>query len=65
MFGAQVLFYVCSIVGRLLRDNRFGRVKLFYVPYYFCLANVAALLGVLSRMMGKRVVVWQPRGETP
>jgi cellulose synthase/poly-beta-1,6-N-acetylglucosamine synthase-like glycosyltransferase len=65
MFGAQVLFYVCSIVGRLLRDSRLGRVKLFYVPYYFCLANVAALLGVLSRMMGKRVVVWQPRGETP
>ena len=64
MFGVQALFYVCSIVGRLLRDNQLGRIKLFYVPYYFCLANAAAFFGVLSRLMGKRVVVWQPRGET-
>jgi cellulose synthase/poly-beta-1,6-N-acetylglucosamine synthase-like glycosyltransferase len=61
---AQMLFYLCALAGRMWRAERLGRFRLFYVPYYFCLANAAALLGVLSRLKGERFVIWQPRGET-
>ncbi len=30
-----------------------------YLAYYFCLANVAAILGVLGVFFGKKIVVWQ------
>jgi cellulose synthase/poly-beta-1,6-N-acetylglucosamine synthase-like glycosyltransferase len=63
MLAAQVLFYICALTGFFLRTNKLGRVKPFYVPYYFCLANAASLLGTLSRLRGDQVVIWQPRGE--
>jgi cellulose synthase/poly-beta-1,6-N-acetylglucosamine synthase-like glycosyltransferase len=63
MLAAQVLFYICALTGFFLRTNKLGRVKPFYVPFYFCLANAASLLGTLSRLRGDQVVIWQPRGE--
>ena len=62
--AAQVLFYLAALAGFSLRTHRLGRIRLLSAPYYFCLANAAAMLGVLSRLRGERFVIWQPRGET-
>ena len=60
--AAQVAFYALAVLGALLRHSRLGASKLFSVPYYFCLVNAAALLGVLSILRGHRVRAWSPRG---
>ena len=60
--GLQCLFYLLAIAGALLRHRRGGTLKMFAVPYYFCLVNAAAFFGVLSIARGTRVRAWSPRG---
>lgn len=59
-------FYALALAGFLLRRRRLGKTRLFYVPYYFTLVNLAAFLGVLSILRGERFRQWSPRqgGET-
>lgn len=58
----QLLFYGLAVAGALLRHRPFGALRLFSVPYYFCLVNAAAFFGVLSMLRGRRVHAWTPRG---
>jgi cellulose synthase/poly-beta-1,6-N-acetylglucosamine synthase-like glycosyltransferase len=59
----QMLFYGSALMGYKLRHQSWGRIKFFYVPLYFCLANTAALLGILSLLKGERITLWQPQRE--
>ncbi len=43
----------------------FRNVRLVYLAYYFCLANVAALVAVLSCLVGRRFVTWTPDRKNP
>lgn len=61
LFAGQVLFYGLALAGFALRGTRLGRAKPFTVPYYFCLVNAAAFLGVLSILRGRRLRAWTPR----
>jgi len=63
LFAGQVLFYALALAGYALRRTRWGRSKPLYAPFYFCLANAAALVGVLSLLRGERITVWQPQRE--
>jgi cellulose synthase/poly-beta-1,6-N-acetylglucosamine synthase-like glycosyltransferase len=63
LFLGQVLFSGCALAGYALRHSRWRRTKIFYAPYYFLLANAAALLGALSLLKGERITAWQPRRE--
>jgi len=56
----QLLFYGSSLIGYKLRYHKWGRIKLFYGPLHFCLANTAAFLGVLSLLRGERITTWRP-----
>jgi len=58
---AQTLFYAAAVLGFAARRTRLGRTRLLSVPYYFCLVNAAALLGVLSIVKGRRLGAWTPR----
>jgi cellulose synthase/poly-beta-1,6-N-acetylglucosamine synthase-like glycosyltransferase len=60
VLALQLLFYAAAVAGWLLR-RRAGRSRLLTVPYYFCLVNLAALLGVLSIARGERLAAWTPR----
>ncbi|CAN5728222.1 glycosyltransferase family 2 protein [soil metagenome] len=59
--GAQVVFYALGVVGYLSTSTGAGRWKLFYLPFFFCMANVASLLAVLRFLRGDRVTLWQPQ----
>jgi hypothetical protein len=59
--GAQTLFYFLAAVGYILRRHRLGRLKFFYIPFFYCLANAAALVAVLKLLAGKKVELWQPQ----
>ena len=61
LLALQSFFYAAAGVGGLARRTRVGRAKVLTVPYYFCLVNAAALLGVLSIARGERLAAWTPR----
>ena len=58
---AQTLFYLLAGAGYLLRRRQIGRLKFFYVPFFYCLANAAAFIAVIRLLRGKRVEFWQPQ----
>jgi cellulose synthase/poly-beta-1,6-N-acetylglucosamine synthase-like glycosyltransferase len=61
--GGQVLLYGLAVIGWVAQDRRWGRNPVFYVPYYFCLSNVAATLGLLAFIRQRRVTHWEPRRD--
>lgn len=61
VLAGHLAFYALAGAGFLLRHRRIGRSRPLYVPYYFTLVNLAALLGVVSILRGERVRTWNPR----
>lgn len=59
LFVAQCSFYGLALVGHWL-TGRQARGGLIVKPYYFCLANAAALVALLRFLAGERMVVWKP-----
>lgn len=57
----QAAFYCWAVVGYLLRASRLSEHRILYVPVYFCLANLAALIAVLKLVAGHKIVLWQPQ----
>jgi cellulose synthase/poly-beta-1,6-N-acetylglucosamine synthase-like glycosyltransferase len=60
VLGPQLVFYGLATAGGLLAQTRWGRLKPLWVPYFFCLANGAAALAVLSLLAGVRFERWEP-----
>lgn len=53
----QTIFYLSGILGYVLES--FGvKMKIFYIPYYFLLINLAGTFGVFNWLRGKRVISW-------
>ena len=60
---AQVVFYGMASVGYLLRRSRVGRIRLLYIPFYYCMANVACSVAWVHALRGRRIEVWQPQRQ--
>jgi cellulose synthase/poly-beta-1,6-N-acetylglucosamine synthase-like glycosyltransferase len=58
--GPQLGFYALAAAGGLLARSRWGRLRPLWVPFFFCLANGAAALAVLSLLAGVRFERWEP-----
>jgi hypothetical protein len=58
--GPQLVFYALAGMGAALARTRWGRLRALFVPYYFCLANLAAALAVISLLAGVRFTTWEP-----
>ncbi len=56
----QGLFYVLALLGYFLRESKLGKWKIFYVPFFYCLANAAAFIAILKLARGERVRLWEP-----
>jgi hypothetical protein len=56
----QLAFYALAALGALAAQTRWGRLKPLWIPYYFCLANAAAAIAVLSLLAGVRFERWEP-----
>lgn len=59
----QVGLYGLASAGWSGRKRSWGRAKALYVPYFFCLGNLAAALAVLSLLRGVRIEVWEPAAD--
>lgn len=57
---AQLVFYMLACAGYLLRRAYAGRFKLFYVPFFYCMSNAAALVALRNLITGQTIELWQP-----
>ena len=58
LFGAQCLFYLLAVIGYFL-EKRLIRLKLLFIPYYFCMMNYAVYAGFIKYMKGSQSVLWE------
>jgi cellulose synthase/poly-beta-1,6-N-acetylglucosamine synthase-like glycosyltransferase len=57
----QVAFYGCALLGWRLKGNRFGRKKMFTIPFYFCMVNAASLIAIINVLRGRQIKHWEPQ----
>jgi biofilm PGA synthesis N-glycosyltransferase PgaC len=55
---AQVLFYLLALLG-LVMEKRQLRIKVLFIPYYFCVMNYAVLAGIIRYFSTKQSAVWE------
>ena len=58
---AQVLFYVTAVFGIFVKRRI---PKILVIPFYFCMINLAALVGFFLYLRGKRQSVWNVAAST-
>jgi cellulose synthase/poly-beta-1,6-N-acetylglucosamine synthase-like glycosyltransferase len=59
----QGFFYGCGLIGWLFSDTRIGRLKVFTIPFFFCMVNAASLVAALNILRGRRIDFWEPQRE--
>lgn len=54
LFFMQFLFYIFALAHTFLKN------KLTSMPYYFCLTNIAILMGFFRAIVRRQSAIWQP-----
>lgn len=58
LFCFQTIFYLMALLGWLFQSNNV-RLKVFFVPYYIFIMNLAMWLGFFRFLKGKQTVNWE------
>ena len=58
LFILQIIFYLTALIGLMLK-NRHMRLKILFIPYYFCMMNYAVYAGFIGYIRGKHSVLWE------
>lgn len=58
IFANQVLFYLAALLGFFL-EKRQIRLKLLFIPFYFCMMNYAVYVGFTKYIKGSQTVLWE------
>ncbi|RYY34541.1 MAG: glycosyltransferase family 2 protein [Sphingobacteriaceae bacterium] len=58
LLAAQAAFYGMSLLGWIL-EAREIKVKIFFIPYYFCMMNYAVVRGIFRYAGGKQSAIWE------
>lgn len=52
----QVAIYFLAFLGIVMKQKK----GFLFIPFYFCIVNWAAMVGVAKAIVGKKVPIWQP-----
>jgi biofilm PGA synthesis N-glycosyltransferase PgaC len=55
---AQVGFYLMAILGWIMEERNI-KIKIFFIPYYFCMMNYAVVMGIIRFSKGKQSAIWE------
>jgi len=55
---AQVGFYLLAISGWIM-EERHIKIKIFFIPYYYCMMNYAVVMGIGRYFSGKQSAIWE------
>ena len=58
IFACQGGFYLLSLLGWAM-EKRQVRIKVLFIPYYFCMMNYAVMAGVRRYLAGSQSAVWE------
>jgi biofilm PGA synthesis N-glycosyltransferase PgaC len=58
LFVGQILFYLLALLGFVM-EKRQIRIKVLFIPYYFCVMNYAVLAGIIRYFTKKQSSVWE------
>lgn len=58
LLAGQVLFYLSAYLGKLMEARKL-RIKILFIPYYFCVMNYAVLAGLFRYFFGEQSVIWE------
>lgn len=58
VFLGQLSFYLAAILGYFLERKKI-RLKLLFVPFYFCMMNYAVFAGFRRYLQGRQSVLWE------
>ena len=60
LFILQLFFYGLALIA--YKSKHLDKLpKIFVLPYYFCLVNVASAHALLRDLKGEKQVLWTPR----
>ncbi|MCC8423759.1 glycosyltransferase family 2 protein [Mucilaginibacter sp. UR6-11] len=55
---AQIAFYGMSILGWVIVARQI-KIKIFFIPYYFCMMNYAVIRGIFRFAAGRQSAIWE------
>jgi biofilm PGA synthesis N-glycosyltransferase PgaC len=58
LFAGQVLFYMLAALGWIM-EKRHLRIKILFIPYYFCVMNYAVFAGIIRYFTTKQSSIWE------
>jgi biofilm PGA synthesis N-glycosyltransferase PgaC len=58
MLLGQLFFYAAAILGWIMEQKQI-KVKVFFIPYYFCLMNYAVIAGFARYFFAEQSVLWE------
>lgn len=58
LFAAQIMFYFLGLLG-LFFESRNMRIKVLFIPYYFCLMNYAVIAGIVRYLKKDQSAAWE------
>jgi biofilm PGA synthesis N-glycosyltransferase PgaC len=58
LLAAQILFYAMATLGWVM-EKRELRIKVLFIPYYFCVMNYAVLAGIIRYFKKAQSATWE------
>ena len=58
MMLGQIVFYLLALLGFLL-EKRQLRIKVLFIPYYFCVMNYAVVMGIIRYFTKNQGAAWE------
>ncbi|RKD14321.1 glycosyl transferase [Pelobium manganitolerans] len=58
LLALQILFYLAAAVGAVL-ESKAIKIKLLFVPFYFCMMNYATIAGTIRYFKGQQSAAWE------
>lgn len=58
MLALQTVFYLAAIFGSIL-ESRSIKIKILFIPFYFCMMNYATIIGAFRYFKGKQSAAWE------
>jgi cellulose synthase/poly-beta-1,6-N-acetylglucosamine synthase-like glycosyltransferase len=65
LLGPQVALYALAAAGAVAQMMHRSTPKVLWVPYYFCLSNLAGVMAVCSLVRRTRYETWEPALARP
>ncbi len=56
-FIAQIVFYTSAFLGWVIDRLKIG-TRIFALPLYFCIVNIASMISLFKTLLGKKAVTW-------